>query len=580
MELFRYGLRPDLVAQLLGIVGGVMATVTGLVPRDNQYRCAALLLGQRLVELDTGEGKSVAVAMAAAVAALYGAPVHVLTANVYLAQRDAADFSPFYVQLGLSVAAVSDTGSDDERRRAWEADVVYASARTLGFDVLRDEIADDPGSSTALLSRGLCVALVDEADSLLIDEARTPLVIAHPVSDPQERARVWRSLDLAGRLEWGRDAKGEPGLCSARLTPRGEARLAALIAAEGEGAEFFGGRHLAEMVAQALVALHLLRRDVDYLVRGREVVLVDAASGRPDAGRRLPRSLHALVAVKEGLPAPMANEIQASMSYPRLFARYHHLGGTSGTLAEAAAELRRNYGLIVTRVERALPSRLCWGAMRLFSDRARQFDAAVEQALALADRQRCVLLATDSVADSVELAQRFERCGRAVAVLDARHDGQEHALIARAGECGAITVSTQMAGRGTDIPVSPQAARAGGLHVLILQHNRSRRIDRQVAGRAARQGDPGSVEHWLRLSDSPLAPDRLPRVLGALVAALGPWHARQPNGCLRQRVLALMWRSCQVWWRLEDTVMRSDGLQRDRRWSRRLHFASMPERDD
>lgn len=577
------GLAPSATAYALGVAGALLARETGLLPRDNQYRCAAALLGQRLAELDTGEGKSIAVALAAGVAALAGAPVHVLTANAYLAARDADAFGPYYRALGLTVSAVDERADETARRAAWDVDVAYANARIAGFDALRDGLAAESGAAP-LLTRGRCVAIVDEADSILVDEARTPLVIAQAQADPAERARAWRALDLARRLQPGRDAIVEIAERRARLSAAGAAAVEAAVAAEGDGADWHGARHRIEAVEQALVALHALRRDVDYLVADGEVLIVDASTGRAAPGRQWSRMLHALVALKEGVPVPPATRVRAGLTYPRLLARYHHLCGTSGTLHEARAGLRRDYGLAVQRIARDRPSRLSVGPLRLFADRAAQFDAAIARARGLASDGRSVLVATDSVEDSAALAARFAACGVPVTVLDARHDRDEAARIASAGEPARITVSTQVAGRGTDIRLQPATAAAGGLHVLSLQHNRSARIDRQVAGRAGRQGDPGSVEHWLRLSDSPLQPDRLPAPLAVLVrtvarvAVATPGSADSvPTGPGRGAAwsVALLWRACQAWWRHEDAHLRSETLRHDTDWSRRLHFATI-----
>jgi preprotein translocase subunit SecA len=577
--LAREGLAPAALALALGTAGAALARATGLVPRDNQYRCAALLLAERLVELDTGEGKSVAVALAAGVAALTGAPVHVLTANDYLAARDAEAFAGFFGALGLRVAPVAESMDEDARRAGWDTDVVYATARVLGFDELRDGLN---AGSPPLLARGLCVGILDEADAILLDEARTPLIVAEGRPDPAQRARAWQALDLAGRLSTATDAVLDPASGSARLTAAGHAALEALARADG-AADGLDARLRTELVEQALVALHLLRRDVHYVVQDREVVLVDATTGRPSPGRVLSRALHTLVALKERVSVPPATHVRASVTYPRLMSRYHHLCGTSGTLREAAGELRAAYGLGVLRVERTHGSALRLAPARLFANRDAQFDAAIARATRLAGRGRCVLVATDSVADSAALAARFEALGVAVVVLDARHDRNEHARIERAGDAGRITVATQMAGRGTDIRLSPEAARAGGLHVLSLQHNRSARIDRQVIGRAARQTDPGSAERWLRLDDSPLEPGRLPSALAALVPALALLAERTGtaapalagSGRGRARLVDAMWCGCQRWWRWEDRLMRTEALGHDRLWSRRLHFATV-----
>jgi len=578
-RLARDGLSPAALALALGTAGAALARATGLVPRENQYRCAAHLLAERLVELDTGEGKSVAVALAAGVAALAGAPVHVLTANDYLAARDAQTFGGYYRSLGLRVASVAESMDEDARRAAWDVDVAYATARVLGFDDLRDGLAE---GAAPLLARGLCVAIVDEADAILLDEARTPLIVAEGRPDPAQRARAWRALDLARRLAPGTDAIIDPAASTARLTPAGRLALERFARADGD-ADGLDARLRAELVEQALVALHLLRRDVHYVVQEREVVLVDATTGRPSPGRVLSRALHTLVALKERVPVPPATHVRASVTYPRLMSRYHHLCGTSGTLREAAAELRVAYGLSVVRVARTRASALRIAPARLFADRDAQFDAAIARSTRLARRGRCVLVATDSVADSAALAARFEARGIAIVVLDARHDRDEHARIERAGDAGRITVATQMAGRGTDIRLTPEAARAGGLHVLSLQHNRSARIDRQVIGRAARQADPGSAERWLRVADSALEPERLPAALGMLARLAGCLAERtRPGGPTRARaarwrgrLVDAVWIACQRWWRWEDRLVRTEALGHDRRWSRRLHFATM-----
>jgi len=565
------GLACGPTGQALALAGATLAATTGLVPRANQYRSAALLLAQRLVELDTGEGKSVAVALAAGVAALAGAPVHVLTANGYLARRDAHAFAPYYAALGVSVDAVAEEDDAPRRRGAWRADVAYAASRTLGFDWLRDATA---APDAPPLLRGLCVAIVDEADAVLLDEARTPLVLAEQADDPVGRARAWRALDVARRLEPGADlAIGRAG-APVRLTPRG----AAAIERQVPGGDLGAARERDAWVEEAATALHALRRDVDYLVDATKgIVLVDRSTGRGTPGRHLSRHLHLLVALKEGLRAPPAMRVAASVTYPDLLARYHHVCGTSGTLAEAARELRRDYGLRTVRVASHRPSRLRHGPMRVFADRDALFGAAVRRAGALAAGGRPVLVGVDSVDDASALADAFARAGVPATLLDARHDADEAERVAAAGRAGRVTVTTQRAGRGTDIGLERAALDAGGLHVLNLQHNRSARIDRQLVGRSARRGEPGSTEHWLR-------PDA--DALRGLAPAA--WLARRlaaPRGddgagaALRHRLAALLWRGCQAWWRLEDAAMRGDALRADRDRSRRLDVAARANRN-
>ncbi len=584
-RLARDGLAQEAVIEALTAVCRMMADRVGLSPVRAQVLCAALLLQGRLVEMDTGEGKTCAAALAAAVAGMAGAMVHVLTANEYLAARDRQGLAPLFDALGLRSASVSETDEAATRRDAYRARIVYATARCVAFDALRDqqhgsaarrspvdalaesstEAADRTGPP---LLNGLCMAIVDEADSVLIDEAGMPLVLSEPVDDPSLRGRVWRALSLAGRLSAEQDftpAEGVPGQWT--LTDAGRERITAWSAAFGDA-----WRHplfRSELIEQALQALHGLKRDVDYLVQDEQVVIIDAASGRAAGQRRWSRDLHALVALKERLPIPTANRTIARTTYPRLFARYHHVCGLSGTLHECRAELRRQYGLAVRRVPRAHPLRRRVRPMRVFANRTAQFDAAIRRAGRLAALGRAVLLVTDSVQDTQRLAAACAAARLAVTELSAPHEAIEARVIAEAGQPGRITVTTQMAGRGTDIALSGRVRDAGGLHILSLQHNRSARVDRQVAGRAARRGDPGSFECWIRLDDSPLAPARLPMALRPL-GWLAARAARTGRG--QERAATLLLRAWQYWCEHDDRDRRSRLDRHDRHWSRALSF--------
>ncbi|MFT3800952.1 MAG: hypothetical protein QM766_06985 [Burkholderiaceae bacterium] len=577
-RLARDGLREAAVTDALTAACREMARRIGLRPVRAQVLCAALLLQGRLVEMDTGEGKTCAAALAAAVAGMAGAMVHVLTANEYLAERDQRGLAPLFDALGLRSASVRESDEAARRRDAYRARIVYATARCVAFDSLRDQqhgadarrspVDALDGAIEPPLLNGLCMAIVDEADSVLIDEADTPLVLSEPVDDPALRGRVWRALTLAGRLARGADfapAEGRPGQWT--LTAAGRERIDAWSAAFGD--PWRHPLYREELIEQALHALHGLRRDVDYLVQDGQVVIVDAASGRPAGQRRWSRDLHALVALDEGLPVPAANRTVARTTYPRLFARYHHVCGLSGTLRECRAELRRQYGLAVGQVPHTQPLRRRARPMRAFADRAAQFDAAARRAGLLAARGRAVLLVTDSVQDTQRLAAVCRAAGLSVTEMSARHEAIEARVIAEAGQPGRITVTTQMAGRGTDIVLDERVREAGGLHVLNLQHNRSARVDRQVAGRAGRRGDPGSVEHWIRLDDSPLAPANLPaplRPLGWLAAR----EARSGRG--RHRAAALLLRAWQRWCEHDDRDRRARLDRYDRHWSRALSF--------
>jgi preprotein translocase subunit SecA len=566
-RLHRQGLSPDTLADALALAGQAARAALGFEPRPAQWRSAAALLDQRLVEMDTGEGKTLAAAMAAAAAALAGTPVHVLTANDYLAGRDAGAMKALFGHLGLSVASSLEHADESTRRLAYAADVCYATARTVAFDYLRD-LADAPPNGAARAARprlrGLCMAIIDEADSVLIDEARMPLVLAVPRPDPGYRARLWQSLDIARRL--GPDGF-EIDAASGAIAWQAEGLDAVERLRTRYAQVWINRHHREECVLLALRALHGLRRDHDYVVHDGRVVLVDENTGRPAASRQLPGDLHGLVALKEGLTPPPPSEPGSGLTYPRFFARYHLLSGLSGTLAEARTELRRHYGLRVQRVERDLPNRRRDEGPRWFECAADRTRAVIARARELSTAGRPVLIGVDTVADAGRLARTLAAAGLSAQRIDAGDEGSEAGTIAGAGTPGRITIATPMAGRGTDIVLSPKALAAGGLHVLNLQLNRSRRVDRQMVGRAARQGEPGSSEHWLCGEAPALQPSAWPSALGPVVGLLrrfgrAGWLLR-----LGQRL-----------WNAEDRLARSLSLSSDRAGSIDLHFTSMGRR--
>lgn len=490
---------------------------------DGQIQAAIAMTGNVLVEMATGEGKSLATALAAGIAGLAGIPVHVLTANDYLVARDAEAFKPLFTRLGLTVATVLAETQAPARRDAYRCSIVYATAREVAFDYLRDRMnhpgcghdsalverlrrAENPDGGP--LMRGLCLAILDEADSILIDEAQMPLILSREQRDPAAHAAMCQAWMLSSRLAAGRDFQVLEKDRTVLLEAVGRDRLEQLAAPLARA--WKNRLHREQLILAALTARHALVRDRDYLVTTvegkagqptrQQIELIDAVTGRIAVGRRWSAGIHALVAIKEGLKPEADLETIDRITFQRFFRRYHRLGGSSGTLTEASGELRRVYGLSIVPVAPRLPLRRVRGATRWFADDASRDRALVERVRALAARGRPVLIGTDSVADTRRIATCLRQAGVDHAVLDARFDAEEARLVARAGEAGMVTVSTNMAGRGTDIQLTEAARAAGGLHVLLCQHNASRRHDRQLAGRAGRQGDPGSVETWLSMA--------------------------------------------------------------------------------
>jgi preprotein translocase subunit SecA len=549
-RLTRSGLRGAALEQAFAMAVIQAARQLGVVPFATQILAARALLDDNLVEMATGEGKTLAVAIAAAVAALAGVPVHVITANDYLVERDADFLGPLYGVLGLSVGRVTTLHDASARRSAYACDIVYCTAKELGFDYLRDRVTArqtggdlrrraerlSGGEAPSTLLRGLCMAIVDEADSILIDEARVPLILARAVDSRQEQADYALALELARPLEADVDFQLDQESRQVRLSEMGEAKLAA--ATLGMPAAWGNRRYREEWLRQALSALHLYHRDRDYILRDGRIEIVDPTTGRVAVGRSWSRGLHQLIELKEACTPTPSHATSAQITFQRLFRRYHRLTGISGTLYESKSELDHTYGLAVLRVPLRLPSRRLTLPFRVHADRDALWSAVVERAGQMRAAGRPLLIGTDTVADSETLARRMAEAGIACRVLNARQDREEAETVALAGLRSQITVTTNMAGRGTDIPLGPGVGEVGGLHVISCQHNAARRIDRQLIGRGARQGSPGSTETLLSL-DSELFqrhyPERWLRFLAGLLGQTVGQHLAWAMAGLAQR---------------------------------------------
>jgi preprotein translocase subunit SecA len=533
--LARDGLCEPASLDALAIATLACGRALGIGPYDTQLLAACVMLSGGLAEMATGEGKTLAVALAAATGGLAGIPVHVVTANDYLVKRDADTMGALYRTIGLSVGAVTPELDLAARRAAYAADITYCTARELAFDYLRDRLIElqrtalearavritRPESPQRLL-RGLCMAIIDEADSVLIDEARLPLILSRPVASrgASHWLDAWQSaLQLRPKHDFVLDASSR----GARLTPSGEARVLRL--AETAAARWPTHRHCADAVKAALVARHLLVAGRDYLVKEGAVTIIDPTTGRTAPGRAWSQGLQQFVEIKENLVPGSRIEPLAQITYQRFFPRYHRLCGVSGTLLECREELMRIYGRRVARVPLRRPNQRKRYATSTFRDRDSQHRAVVARVAALHARGRPVLIGTDSVIDSEALSSALTAAGLPHAVLNARQDHQEARIIARAGSRGAITVATNMAGRGTDIVLQAGVADCGGLHVISCQQNPARRLDRQLAGRCARQGEPGSAETYIALDGPLLASHWFGRLLGGCTARAGMPHS-------------------------------------------------------
>jgi preprotein translocase subunit SecA len=473
----------------------------GLDPFDVQMIAGAVMAEGGLAELPTGEGKTLAAVFPACLHALAGRGVHILTFNDYLARRDAAWMGPIYRLLRLSVGYSQEGMTPAEKRAAYAADVTYATAKEAGFDFLRDRIAYETGE---LVHRPFHTAIVDEADSILIDEARIPLVI----SGVEDRAS-WDARHLAGvvgRLTEGRDFETDAERRNVFLTDAGILRAESLLG----GARLFqaGNERLLEAVYCALHARALLARDVDYIVRDAQIEIVDEFTGRVVAKRHWPDGLQAAVEAKEGLARKSEGRILGSISLQHYFRLYPRLAGMTATARSAAAELKEFYGLGVTIVPPHIPSVRRDAPDAVFTHRLPKREALVREIGDAHAAGRPVLVGTASVKESEELAAALVAAGVECAVLNARNDELEAKIVAEAGRPGAVTISTNMAGRGTDIKLGgadererERAVALGGLYVIGTNRHESLRIDRQLRGRAGRQGDPGSTRFFISMED-------------------------------------------------------------------------------
>lgn len=514
-KLLRSGFLPELVAQAFALVRTAAQRTVGLTHFPVQLLGGYVMLQGMLVEMGTGEGKTLAATLPAATAALAGVPVHIVTVNDYLAERDGEWMRPVYAALGLRVGVVKHGQQPAERRAAYAADITYCSNKELGFDYLRDTLVvdRDKGRGRLLLQkmlrqgdridrlvlRGLHFAIVDEADSVLIDEARTPLVIAGASDAVSELPLHGAALAIAAQLTQGVHFDLDTSERAARLTPRGRARLQQLT--DVLPPEWRSTRAREEIAQLGLAALHLFELDTHYLVREGKVEIVDEFTGRVIEGRSWERGLQQLIETKEGCDVTGRHTTLARITYQRLFRRYVTLCGMTGTAAEVATELDAVYGLRVARIPPNRPSVRRDLGMRLYANRKLKWSAVAEVAIRMRDAGRPVLVGTRSVAASEELSALLAAHAVDHVVLNARQDKDEAEIVACAGEAGRITVATNMAGRGTDIRLQPEVVRSGGLHVILTELHESQRIDRQLFGRCARQGDPGSHEAIVSVED-------------------------------------------------------------------------------
>ena len=513
-------------------------------------------------ELATGEGKTVTAILPAALDGWSGRGVHVITVNDYLARRDAEITGPCYRKLGLSIGVIQDSLSPDERREAYSKDITYAADKQVIFDHLRDRLAsplsptlprllldemcgpaETPSPegvwSARVVQRGLYAAIVDEADSVLIDEAVTPAIIG--ASDPsrgrdrdEAAAHFAVAAEIARSLEPTLDYAADRRIRYVRLTPARREKLATLAASLP--AFWAGPRRREELVVTALTAKELYTRGDDYIVKDGEVVIVDRSTGRILPGRQWQMGIHQAVEAKEGLDTTPERRTTSRVSYQQFFQRYERLCGMTGTATEVADELWSAYRLPVVRIPTHKPVIRTRPPDRFFETESAKFEAVADRVTELHAAGRPVLIGTRSVLSSERLAQMLAQRNMACNVLNATREAEEAAIVAQAGEKGAITVATNMAGRGTDIKLGTGVRELGGLVVIATERHDEARVDRQLFGRAGRQGDPGAAEVFASLDDQLIAGHGITPLLKAF---------RGSRGTLRRVLGFFLWKQAQ-----------------------------------
>jgi len=497
------------------VIREVAGRQVGLQPYPVQIAGALAMDAGGLAEMATGEGKTLVAVMPAVLAGWRGRGCHVVTANEYLARRDAKLMQAVYTFCGLTVGCIEQDMPPAARQQAYNAHVTYCTNKEAAADFLRDQIAMGPlrglpaallakiaGSSDRmgrLVQRGLDCAIVDEADAVLIDEAVTPLIISGAGPNQDQVDAFERAACLAKELNPATEYRIDPRKGEVHLTPAGKQRLAELT--EPLGGLWTGSRRREEMVLQALTAREFFIRDKQYVIADNQVVIVDEFTGRLMPDRSWRNGLHQAVEAKEELEIHLPKETYARISFQRFFRLYRKLSAMTGTGVEAQAELWQIYRLPVIPIPTHRACRRTVMPERVFGSTAAKWDAIVDEIRRIHESGRPVLIGTRSVGASEYLSRLLSAQGLEHQVLNAvRHD-TEAQIIAGAGQKGQITVATNMAGRGTDIRLGSGVAALGGLHVVATERHEARRIDRQLFGRCARQGDPGSAQGFSSLED-------------------------------------------------------------------------------
>jgi len=526
IALHKEGLTDALVVRSFAIIREVAGRELGMWHFDEQLLGGLAILHGNIGQMQTGEGKTLTATLPVAAAALAGIPTHLISVNDYLTARDAELMSPVYHRLGLTVGIIIQGLSVAERQQAYACDIVYCTNNELAFDYLKDSIlladksqpmhlhalrlhdSEQPSRQATLqqlMLRGLHFAVVDEVDSVLLDEARTPLVISGEEVHQQAQEKVYeQAISLVSKLVEGDHYTVLRQQRQIEITASGEKKILSIT--KGLGPLWVGRVRRLELLQQALTAWHLFVRDKDYLIDDQKVVIIDEHTGRMMADRTWEKGLHQLIEIKENCPQTAPRETLASVSFQHFFRYFHHLSGMTGTTEGCKSELWNVYELPIVTIPTHKSSRRKLLQQCVYASDKEKWQAVVMNIKAMQLVGRPVLVGTQSLAASEYLSELLNHENITHQVLNARQDKHEADIIALAGDHQRVTIATSMAGRGTDIKLCPSVESQGGLHVIITGLHDSSRVDRQLQGRCARQGDQGSYEVLLSLEDNVLPP--------------------------------------------------------------------------
>jgi len=533
----------DLMVQAFALVNEAARRTIGISFYDVQMLGGLALARGSVAEMQTGEGKTFVAALPAFVHALAGRGVHVLTSNAYLAERDFRLLLPVYECLGLTAGVLEPNTPPQKKRSAYACDVTYGPGYDFGFDYLRDQVTlrrseearlgdtllgrlrgNGPGPETPI-QRELACAIVDEVDHVLIDDASSPLIISEPTAETAEDAEAHRvARSMIAELQRDRDYKFDAETGAVQLTEQGSKGIHTDTAPIPWKVLL---RPWSEYVTQALRVELCFRRDVHYVVQEGQVRVVDESTGRVFAERSWRDGLHQAIEARDGLEITAEKRSIARITRQRLFRLYDQLCGMTGTAMESEKEFREFYGPRVTPIPLWKPSQRAIQPTRCFADADAKWNAVVEAVRQVHNTGRPVLVGTRTIAASEILAEQLRNRGVPHQVLNGKQDADEAAIVAEAGQAGAVTIATNMAGRGTDIKLEPGVAERGGLHVIATERHTSPRVDRQLIGRCARQGDPGTAQFFLSADDELIRTHRtwLARSIKRAADAKGEVHA-------------------------------------------------------